>query len=155
MPPFVHRLSRAPCYSTPAYGGFGGAAFADPCSNVAGIVQITLSAYSDVVKSLRVKYQPFGNGEPFWAPQHGDLVTTQHQLYFGEGEHIIAIVGRADSLRLRQIAFLTRTPTGQRHVFGPYGSTTLGEMFTINANVVSFFGKSGADIDSLGFFYRP
>ena len=96
----------------------------------------------------------YSSNSEVWAPQHGNPSSTQQYIYFGPGEKIIAVVGRADGLRLRQLAFITRAPNGIKHVFGPYGSSTVGDMFIINADVISFYGRSGSDIDSLGFFYR-
>ena len=157
MLPFVHRFSRAPCQSTPAYGGIGGAAFADPCnSSITGITQINIGVYQDIlIQSIQVEYQTNAKTS-FWAPKHGGLgaAAELYNITFQPEEQIIAVVGRADDSRLRQIAFLTKAPDGVRNIFGPYGSTTIGSMFIINANVVSFFGRSGSDIDSLGFFYR-
>ena len=53
-----------------------------------------------------------------------------------------------------QLGFLTQSASDARHVYEPYGSEN-GNLFVVNADVVSFFGRSGGDVDALGFFYTP
>lgn len=97
------------------------------------------------------------NNQEILAPLHGAThYTVLHRIYLASGEHIIAVIGRHStgyrSGRIHQLGFLTRSPSGIRHVFGPYGAER-GSLFIVNADVVSFYGRSGADLDAIGFLY--
>ena len=111
-----------------------------------------------VLRYIQVTYKNTQNRDVL-ATRHGS--TTQsvlHRINLAQGEHIIAVVGRHSTHyttgRIHQIGFLTRSSSGAKQVFGPYGAEN-GNLFVVNADVVSFFGRSGSEIDALGFFYTP
>ena len=153
---FPFRVNRSPCIFSPAYGGIGGGPFEDPCSSVAQIrqIRIGLGSYYDatIIRSIQVLYK-YNSGRLVWGPKHG-TGHPAHNFYFANGEVIIAAVGRADGLRLRQLAFLTRTSDGDRYVKGPVGCDTCGSSFIVNQDIFSIYGRKGADIDSIGFQFR-
>lgn len=143
------------------YGGRGGSYFQDPCHPA--IKRIDIGDHNDhneakIIRYIRVTYKN-ANNQDVMAPLHGGSHdTVLHRINLAEGEHIIAVIGRHTTDyaagRIHQLGFLTRSPSGARQVFGPYGGDK-GNLFVINASVVSFFGRSGGSLDALGFFYTP
>ena len=153
-----YRVARcATCASSPAYGGTGGTAFADPCRLVAAIKELKVCTVpnGDVVESIRARYK-YTDGSIAWTTVRGGTTCSHgHHITLQPGEKISAVFGRANNL-VRMLTFLTSTSSEfnqpYRRVFGPYGSTADGEMFAVNSDVVAFFGRSGSALDSLGFF---
>lgn len=154
----LFRVARAVCYSTSAYGGNGGGAFADPC--VAGIEEVRICygccsprRWIYVVQSIQVKYR-HPDGYSFWAPRHGGNCQYQRRMTLGTSDKIIAVVMLASTTRVHSLAFLVQRPYGVR-LYGTWGDRYYGRLEIIRRNnIVSFYGRSGADLDSLGFFYR-
>lgn len=143
------------CYASPAiYGGTGGGYFADqnsPCPS--GVSRIEIYESGTVIRSLRAVYSdPYIEGA-----RHGSASGTYHPIYLYNDEDIIAVVGMHGNHggyhgRVFQLSFLTHRPNGQRRVWGPYGVQG-GSLFIYHANVVSFRGRAGNDLDALGFFH--
>ena len=111
-----------------------------------------IEIYEDgrLIRSLRAVYSnPYIEGA-----RHGEAGGTYHPIYLYNDEDIIAVVGMQTNYhgRVFQLSFLTHRPNGQRRVWGPYGAQA-GSLFIYHANVVSFRGRAGADLDALGFFH--
>ena len=118
---------------------------------------------SYVIHSIRTTYRN-NRGQTATTARHGSEHGVSHRVHFGPQERIIAVVGRAGheirggihKNRVYQLAFLTDYPIAggsvriSGHVFGPYGPE-LGELFIVNKKVVSFLGRSGSELDSIGF----
>lgn len=149
------------CHSTDLYGGRRGGYFQDPCHPAIKRIDIgdnVDNSARGVLKYIQVTYKNAQNQDVL-ATQHGSTSqSVLHRINLAQGEHIIAVIGRHSTHyttgRIHQIGFLTRSASGARQVFGPYGAEN-GNLFVVNADVVSFFGRSGSEIDALGFFYTP
>ena len=138
------------------YGGQSGSYFQDPCHPEIKQIDIGDSDGRGVLNYIQVTYRNVV-AQDVLEPLHGSSINSVlHRINFSPREHIIAVIGRhsTDPIfgRIHQIGFLTIKASGARYVYGPYG-TENGNLFVVNADVVSFFGRSGSELDALGFFY--
>ena len=116
---------------------------------------------SDVdIESVQAKYK-YTDGSTAWTEVHGETCSNEHHIILKPGEKISAVFGYAPGT-VRMLTFITSTSpesiAGEpcRRVFGPFGSAAVAdkELFTVHADVVSLFGKSGNRLHSIGFFTR-
>jgi len=156
----LHRNTRAlNCHATAQYGGTGGIYFRDACHLAVKKIEIWSGVdtiHGEVIRAIQITYRDIFYRDHI-GTRHGRNEGTHYVVHLAEGEHIIAVVGRATNGqygRVKQLAFLTRGSGGVRNVFGPYGRES-GSLFIVNANVVSIFGRSNWSIDAVGFFYIP
>ena len=152
------RQSGLNCHSTNMYGGRGGGYFQDPCHPAIKRIDVGDEVASGALRYIQVTYKNAQNQDVL-EPLHGRSTdSVLHRINLAQGEHIIAVIGRHSTHykrgRIHQLGFLTRSVSGAKQIFGPYGAEN-GNLFVINADVVSFFGRSGSLIDALGFFYLP
>ncbi|WP_437973996.1 jacalin-like lectin [Sorangium sp. So ce295] len=126
-------------------GGNGGKAFADNLTETCQLVQVKIRSGRRIDSIQGVWTTPAGSrvtGE-----SHGTGGGSLQSFTLEPGEYITRIDGRAGS-RVDQLKF--RTSKGRVH--GPYGGSG-GTPFTIsNVQVGGFFGRSGEELDSIGFF---
>ena len=121
---------------------------------MAAIKELKVCSNGEVIQSIRAKYK-YTDESTAWAAVRGTKCTREHHIILQPGEKISAVFGYADRL-VRMLTFLTSTSSEfnqpYRRVFGPYGSLTTGDLFAVNSDIVAFFGRSGALLDSIGFF---
>ena len=140
------------------YGGRGGRYFQDPCHPAIKRIDVGDKVESGMLRYIQVTYKNTQNRDAL-EPLHGSSTdSVLHRINLAQGEHIIAVVGYHSTHytrgQIHQFGFLTRSASGAKQVFGPRGAEN-GNLFEINTDVVSFFGRSGSSIDALGFFYIP
>ncbi|HEX9963530.1 MAG TPA: jacalin-like lectin [Allosphingosinicella sp.] len=132
-----------------SFGGNGGTAFNDlqaAGGAVASIKKIVIPAGA-FVDNISTTYG-LPNGSTFVAT-HGGSGGQASTINLAAGEMIVRVSGRSGSL-LDQITFETLGPNGQK-IHGPFGGPG-GAPFEIEAEIDSFFGRSGTLDDRLGFF---
>ena len=150
----AHRSRRSTaCYASSLYGGTGGGYFTDkhsPCPSRVSRIYI----YYDgrVISGFRAVYRyPSITGA-----MHGRARGKLYNVPLYHDEAITAVVGMVTHNghpgRVFQLAFVTCRPNGTGRVLGPYGKQT-GSLFIFHAHVVSFRGRSGHDLDAIGFYY--
>ena len=134
------------------FGGRGGGYFSYGCPRQR-LTRIDLWTNHRFIRAIRTNYRSNTYGLP-----HGSFYRISLRL----GENIIAAIiktgeyhrGRAITTRVKQLAFLTKYRNHIRQ-YGPYGEYKGdGIVRIITKNIVSFYGRSGHDLDALGFYYR-
>ncbi|MEA3016447.1 MAG: hypothetical protein QOI38_1169 [Sphingomonadales bacterium] len=132
-----------------SFGGTGGAPFDDLAAAggaVNAIKKIVVRA-GQFVDNISTTYG-LPSGSNFVAT-HGGSGGQASTITLAPGEKVVGVRGRSGSL-LDQITFLTRGPNGER-THGPFGGGG-GAPFELEAEVDSFYGRSGTLDDNLGFF---
>jgi hypothetical protein len=145
-----------------AYGGSGGAEFADDVTGVRRLAGLVIRS-GDSIDAIQATYER-DNGTTFAGPRHGGTSGGEQTITFATDEVITEISGHvgkgfgADVLR--QLVIKTnKRPAG----YGPYGKAD-GKAWTFNAasvgqdsatfRVGGIFGRAGNAIDRIGFFYH-
>ncbi|HYD38656.1 MAG TPA: jacalin-like lectin [Allosphingosinicella sp.] len=132
-----------------AFGGNGGSPFDDLQASggaVASVNEIVVRS-GKFVDNISTTYG-LPNGGTF-VGTHGGNGGQASTITLAAGEKVVGVKGRSGS-RLDQITFVTLGPDG-RKVHGPFGGSG-GSPFEIEAEIDSFYGRSGTLEDRLGFF---
>jgi phospholipase C len=147
-----------------AFGGLGGGEFADDVTGVKRLAGFVIRS-GTTVDAIQAIYER-DNGTTFSGPNHGGTGGMQQTITFAPDEVVTEMSGLAgpDGYPLvRQLVIKTnRKPGG----YGPFGGVPpQGEPWTFNAKSVGqnpatfrvggIFGRSGAFVDRIGFFYHP
>jgi Jacalin-like lectin domain len=128
------------------YGGDGGDGFSDDLTQVTRLLGFVIRS-GNRVDSIQAIYQG-ADGTSFSGPQHGGNGGTQYAFAFSGDEAIIGVSGRAGSA-LDQISITTTKKT-----YGPFGGNGGDEWEFPNTSIGGIFGRSGARVDQIGFFYK-
>ncbi|MED1663492.1 jacalin-like lectin [Brevibacillus laterosporus] len=126
------------------FGGSGGSPFNDDHTDVKRLAGFYIR-HGSRIDAIQGIYDYLDGRR---APQefHGGNGGTQAIVFFEDDEHIIRITGRTGS-RVDQL-----TITTNKRTYGSYGGNG-GSPFEIDAaNIGGFFGRSGSEIDAIGFF---
>jgi hypothetical protein len=132
-----------------SFGGNGGSAF-DDLNGAGGAVKsinkIVIRS-GTFVDNISTSYE-LPNGGHF-VGTHGGNGGSATTLALAPGEKVVGVRGRSGTF-LDQISFVTLGPAGQK-VHGPFGGNG-GTPFEIEAEIDSFYGRSGTFDDNLGFY---
>lgn len=140
------------CHQQGTFCGTGGGWFNDGCSTSTTITKFELWYSGSTVRAIKATFS-HGSGSIHGVAENNHAVKT-----FANGEKIIAAVVLCGTLgnlggRVKQIGFVTQNSNGVVSSFGPYGASGGNNMYIVSKNVVSFFGRAGADVDAIGFNY--
>lgn len=138
---------------SPAYGGTGGDAFSDDLTQSARLLGFVIRS-GNRVDSIQAIYQGPDGKPSFSGSQHGGNGGTQHAFAFAGDEVVTKVSGRAGD-ELDQILITTNKGT-----YGPFGGGGGHPWEIPNDSTPDFttiggiFGRSGASVDQIGFFYK-
>ena len=136
-------------------GGSGGLGFDDGILShsptIVGIKEIWIR-HGNQVDSLQAKYL-LADGSTFVAGKHGGNGGTETHLQFADGERITEVRGDSNGVLVDQLTFVTTTSSGAQKVYGPYGRTGITP-FSVQGEIIGFYGRSGHLLDSVGFYYQ-
>ena len=145
---YIHNLNQSQCW-----GGSGGSAFDDnvpsPNSPIIGIKEIWIR-HGDQVDSLKATYM-LADGSTLVSSKHGGSGGHETYIEFEAREEIIEVKGMTDGELVDQLTFITKTSSGVQKVYGPYGITG-HRPFSVQGEIVAFYGRSGIFLDSIGFY---
>ena len=141
---------------TKLFGGSGGSTWDDDINNhsppIVGVSSIAVR-HGNQVDSLQVTYL-LADGNTYAAPKHGGTGGTASSFTLAEDEKIFRVAGKTNNTLVDQLTFFTRNSLGDEMKYGPYGKT--GETpFSVEGNVVGFYGRAGDLLDGLGIYYVP
>ena len=129
---------------TTAYGGNGGAPFADNLTEACRLIGFNISSgsYIDGIQGIFSDC----NGNQFTGPWYGGDGGNRNQVLFAPGEELSTVNGRSGSY-VDQLTFVTNRNT---YSFGGGG----GAPFSLPASnaIGGFFGRFGRYIDQFGLF---
>ena len=130
---------------TQSYGGSGGGGFSDNLTETCRLVGVNLRSGSRIDGIQAVWSTPSG-GE-ITGTWHGGAGGSPHEFRLAADEYITRIDGRSGT-KTDQLKFTTNKGT----VYGPFGGSG-GTAFAISeVKVGGFFGRSGSELDDIGFF---
>ncbi len=127
-------------------GGGGGSPFSDDLTEACALVGVNIRHGGRVDAIQGIYSTPSGVNVP--GPRYGGSGGTLDSFTLVAGEFITRVDGRSgnsiDSLQFT---------TNKGNVFGPYGGGG-GNVFSAltGLQVMGFFGRSGAELDAVGFF---
>ena len=133
------------------FGGAGGQEFDDYAleSGIVSIKSISIRS-GNQVDSIQVTYR-LANGQTWTSARHGGGGGELSVLTLGEGDYISKIEGKTNGVLVDQLLITVTRDNGSVKVFGPFGSTGKTP-FTIEGNIIAFFGRAGNLMDSIGFY---
>ncbi|POZ59936.1 jacalin-like lectin [Chromobacterium alticapitis] len=132
---------------TQQFGGEGGSSFADNLTEVCRLSQINIRHGSRVDSIQGVWITP--SGDQVTGSKHGGDGGELTSIVLAGNEYIVRVDGRSGS-RVDQLSFTTNLG----NVYGPYGGSG-GSAFSLSGtHIGGFFGRSGSELDSVGFFNR-
>ena len=146
----LQNLNKSRRYGAPGGNGFDdGLLFRIP--PVVGIHSITIWN-GVIIDGIQVEFIGL-DGKIILGTKHGSGNSQNStKITFDPGETIIAINGTADSRRVCQLRFTTRTTIGLRKEYGPFGNTQV-HPFSFSGTILGFQGQSRNQINMLGVFY--
>lgn len=144
-------MSKVHVVKTNSFGGDDGYPFDDPPragnQKIEAIREITIRA-NKRVDYLSTKYL-LSSGETMDC-SHGKNSSGASVISLTEGERIVAVKGRSGA-RVDQLEFITLDNKGASRKYGPYGGSG-GAPFVLSAEILAFHGKSGKEVDRIGFY---
>ena len=157
-----YRYSRAlGCSATPVYGSSTvGNAFVDfttttpwPC----GVdISRVIVRHGSLIDAIQIIYKTY-DGDTIVKDQHGGNggVVSSFDVDLDSGERIIAVAGATSTQYVIQLTFVTRKPSGEILIYGPYGTTTVVvNTFLVMGKINSIFGRNDHYLSAIGFYYE-
>ena len=103
--------------------------------------------------------QELSNGQLYTAPRRGgnrgDLTT----ISVHPGEKVIGMFGStgvsSGATIVSRLYILKQTTSGSVQIYGPYGNRASANTFVVFGDIKSIFGRSGSQLDAIGFYYEP
>ena len=112
-----------------------------------------------VILSIQATYER-EDGTLYVAPRRGDFATVYQvtDITLAQNECIVQVQGVISSyssgiVRPVQLTFLTRQANGTRVTYGPFGIGS-GVPFSVEGNILGFFGRATTSIGGIGFDYQ-
>ena len=112
-----------------------------------------------VILSIQVTYER-EDGTLYVTPRRGDWATTYQvtNVTLAQNECIVQVQGVISSyssgvVRPVQLIFETRQANGTAVTYGPFG-TGAGVPFSVEGNILGFFGTATTAISGIGFNYQ-
>ena len=100
--------------------------------------------------SIDVTYR-LPDGDTWQSRRHGGDRGSKHSFNLAEGDYISKVEGKTEYELVAQLTFTVTKGNGSTVRYGPYGKTGLIP-FSVQGNIISFFGSSGNLLDSIGFY---
>lgn len=117
-------------------------------------IRITGSSHTFIL-SIQVTYER-EDGTLYVAPIRGSGSTFQvAEFTLAQGECIVQVQGVVSSFRVRplELTFNTVQSDGTTATYGPFGRGS-GTSFSVEGNILGFFGSGLSSIAGLGFYYQ-
>ena len=109
-----------------------------------------------VILSIQVTYER-EDGTLYVTPRRGDFGTTYQVtvITLAQNECIVQVQGvfTSSAVRIVQLTFVTRLADGRAVTYGPFG-TGSGAPFSVEGNILGFFGTAVTSIRGIGFYYQ-
>lgn len=141
-----------PLYKSSSEGGSGGTVAFDDIANyssIIGIHSINISS-GNQVDSIEVIYI-LSNKTLFHAPRRGRLASQPPVNISLVDEEIVKIEGKTNGMFVDQLTFTTVGPSYLHKQYGPFGRT--GQLsFSLEGQVIGFFGRHGDMLDNIGIY---
>ena len=136
------------------FGGSGGRPFDDYTekSGIVGVKSVQIR-HGNQVDMIDITYNLSGGGT-LNGGKHGGTGGSLSSFSLEEGDYISKIDGKTNDVLVDQITFTVTTSTGRKVVHGPYGKTGK-KAFSVQGQIVAFFGRSGNLLDAVGVYYYP
>ena len=117
---------------------------------IAGITGLRIHHGINIL-SIQAEYI-LANGSTYLAESHGGIGGQEDRIQFSSSEVITEVRGLTDRFLVYQLLFITTDGSGNTRQYGPYGNSQLTP-FSVQEQVIGFYGMSGGIIDSIGFIY--
>ena len=139
------------------YGGNGGYKFDDydQETGIIGIQSIKIRSTEDQVDSIQTTYR-LANGEKWTSGRHGGSGGVNYSFSLGEGDYLSKIEGKTDGSLVKQLTFTVTKDNTSETTHGPFGTPDQDDKltsFSIEGNIIAFFGSAGLLLDSFGFHF--
>lgn len=115
--------------------------------------------FHSVILSIQVTYER-QDGTLYVTPRRGDFATTYQVtvITLARNECIVQVQGVIRTLsngivRPVQLTFETRQANGTEVTYGPFGTGT-GAPFSVEGNILGFYGRATTGIGGIGFDYQ-
>jgi len=141
-----------PLYKSASEGGSGGSVAFDDIANyssIIGIHSINISS-GNQVDSIEVTYI-LSNKTLFKAPRRGKLASQPPVNISLIDEEIVKVEGKTNGMLVDQLTFTTLGPSYLHKQYGPFGRTRQLS-FSLEGQVIGFFGRHGDMLDSIGIY---
>ena len=128
-----------------SFGGSGGSKFNDDIVGIRGMK----IRHGNQVDSIQVTYI-LADGTIWEGPRHGGTGGSLSQFTLEEGEKLVKMEGKTNNALVDQLTF--HSNKGKK--YGPYGKTGQTS-FSVEGELVTFFGSAGNLLDAISVRYNP